>query len=214
MRGKEKRMESKVSDRIKMRRRELGLSYQELADSTGISKSTLQRYETGSIKNIPLDKLDSLAKGLQTDALFILGKTEPNNAEFINNGIYRIPVFDSVSAGFGAYADSRAVCYIPTYIEHPGEKDDFLWINVRGDSMAPTIEDGDRILVKRRDSVDNGSVAVVMVGDEAFVKKIRFGRGWVELHSVNPYYPVRRFEGAEADDVRVVGAVIEVSKRL
>ena len=207
-------MEELASDRIKRRRKELGLSYQELADSTGISKSTLQRYETGSIKNIPLDKLDVLAEGLQTTALFILGKTEPTNAEFISSGIYNVPVFDSVSAGFGAYADSRAVCRIPTYIEHPGEKDDFLWINVRGDSMAPTIEDGDRILVKRRDSVDSGSVAVVMIGDAAFVKKIKYGRNWVELHSINPYYPVRRFDGAEANDVRVVGAVIEVSKRL
>ncbi|MBO6232153.1 MAG: helix-turn-helix domain-containing protein [Ruminiclostridium sp.] len=207
-------MEELASDRIKRRRKELGLSYQELADSTGISKSTLQRYETGSIRSIPLDKLDTLAKGLHTDALFILGREESNNAEFIDTGIYRIPVFDSVSAGFGAYADSRAVCRIPTYIEHPGEKDDFLWINVRGDSMAPTIEDGDRILVKRRDSVDSGSVAVVMIGDEAFVKKIKYGRNWVELHSINPYYPVRRFDGAEANDVRVVGAVIEVSKRL
>ena len=207
-------MEELASDRIKRRRKELGLSYQELADSTGISKSTLQRYETGSIRSIPLDKLDTLAKGLHTDALFILGREESNNAEFIDTGIYRIPVFDSVSAGFGAYADSRAVCRIPTYIEHPGEKDDFLWINVRGDSMAPTIEDGDRILVKRRDSVDSGSVAVVMIGDEAFVKKIKYGRNWVEPHSINPYYPVRRFDGAEANDVRVVGAVIEVSKRL
>ena len=207
-------MEELASDRIKRRRKELGLSYQELADSTGISKSTLQRYETGSIRSIPLDKLDTLAKGLHTDALFILGREESNNAEFIDTGIYRIPVFDSVSAGFGAYADSRAVCRIPTYIEHPGEKDDFLWINVRGDSMAPTIEDGDRILVKRRDSVDSGSVAVVMIGDEAFVKKIKYGRNWVELHSINPYYPVRRFDGAEANDVRVVGAVIEVSTRL
>ena len=207
-------MGNSTSERIKMRRKELGMSYQELADCTGISKSTLQRYETGSIKNIPLDKLDSLAKGLQTDALFILGKTERNNAEIINNGIYRIPVFDSVSAGFGAYADSRAVCYIPTFIEHPGEKDEFLWINVRGDSMAPTIEDGDRILVKRLDSVENGSVAVVMIGDDAFVKKIKYGRNWVELHSINPYYPVRRFDGADADDVRVVGLVVEVSKKL
>ena len=203
-----------TAKRIQQRRKELGLSYQELADSTGISKSTLQRYETGSIKNIPLDKLDVLAEGLQTTALFILGKTEQNNAEFIDTGICRVPVFDSVSAGFGAYADSRAVCYIPTYLDHPGDKDEFLWINVRGDSMAPTIEDGDRILVRRRDSVDSGSVAVVMIGDEAFVKKIKYGRNWVELHSINPYYPVRRFENESADDVRVVGAVVEVSKKL
>ena len=203
-----------AAERIAKRRRELGLSYQELADRTGLSKSTLQRYETGSIGSIPLDKLDILAQGLETSALFILGKEESSNAEIMRTRIYDVPVFDSVSAGFGAYADSHIVRHFPTYIEHGGDDGDYLWINVRGDSMSPRIDDGDRILVKRRDSVDNGSVAVVMVGDEAFVKKIRFGRGWVELHSINPYYPVRRFEGVEADDVRVVGAVIEVSKRL
>ena len=44
-----------AAERIAQRRRELGLSYQELADRTGLSKSTLQRYETGSIGSIPLD---------------------------------------------------------------------------------------------------------------------------------------------------------------
>ncbi|MBO6302375.1 MAG: helix-turn-helix domain-containing protein [Ruminiclostridium sp.] len=203
-----------AAERIKVRRKELGLSYQELADLTGISKSTLQRYETGSIKSIPLAKLDVLAEGLKTTALYILGKPEQTNAEIISDGICRIPVYDSVSAGFGAYADSHVVCYIPTFIEHPVENSEFLWINVRGDSMAPTIEDGDRILVRRSDSVDSGSVAVVMIGEEAFVKKIKFGEDWVELHSINPYYPVRRFDKAAAADVRVVGAVVEVSKKL
>ena len=203
-----------VSERIAARRKELRLSYQELADRTGISKSTLQRYETGSIGNIPLDKLGVLAKGLETSELYIIGKDEAANAEFVGTGIYEVPVFDSVSAGFGAYADSHAVRYIPTYLEHGGEKNSYLWINVRGDSMSPKIEDGDRILVKRLDSVDSGSVAVVMIGDEAFVKKIKYGTDWVELHSFNPYYPVRRLEGAEAGDVRVVGLVMEVSKKL
>ena len=115
-----------ASERIKQRRKELGMSYQELADLTGISKSTLQRYETGSIKNIPLDKLDVLAEGLNTTALFILGKTEPTNAEIISSGICNVPVFDSVSAGFGAYADSRVSSYIPTFIGHGVENGDLL----------------------------------------------------------------------------------------
>ncbi|MBQ9384246.1 MAG: helix-turn-helix domain-containing protein [Ruminiclostridium sp.] len=209
-----------TAERIKQRRRALGLSYQRLAERTGIARSTLQRYETGNIRNIPLDKLNVLAEGLETSARFILGMPEPSNAEPIGSEIYKVPVFDSVSAGFGAYADSRVMCYIPTYIEHSGEKEDFLWINVKGDSMAPTIDDGDRILVKRRDSVDSGSIAVVMIGDEAFVKRIKYGRGkgavksWVELHSINPYYPVRRFENEETNNVRVVGLVVEVSKKL
>ena len=41
--------------RIKSRRESLDLSFQQLADLTGMSKSTLQRYETGGIKNMPLD---------------------------------------------------------------------------------------------------------------------------------------------------------------
>ena len=203
-----------VSERIALRRKELGLSYQELADRTGISKSTLQRYETGAIGNIPLEKLGVLAKGLETTDLYILGKNEGANAEVLGTGIYQIPVFDSVSAGFGVYADSRAVRYIPTYLEHGGEHPDYLWINVRGDSMSPKIEDGDRILVKRLDSIDSGSVAVVMIGDDAYVKKIKYGKDWVELHSFNPYYPVRRLEGEDARSVRVVGLVMEVSKKL
>lgn len=37
------------------------MSYQILSDKVGISKSTLQRYETGYIKNIPVDKLKDIA---------------------------------------------------------------------------------------------------------------------------------------------------------
>ncbi|MBP5605310.1 MAG: helix-turn-helix domain-containing protein [Ruminiclostridium sp.] len=205
---------SSTASRIKKRRTELGLSYQELAAITGISKSTLQRYETGSIKSIPLDKLGPLAMGLKTTVMYILGNLEPNNAEIITENIRNVPVFDSVSAGFGAYADSDAVGSIPTYLGNAAAEDSYIWINVKGDSMAPIIEDGDRILVRRSDSVDSGSVAVVMIGDEAFVKKIKFGKDWIELHSINPYYPVRRFENEDAADVRVVGKVTEVSKKL
>ena len=62
--------------RIKTKREELQLSYQQLADITGMSKSTLQRYETGGIKNIPLDKLEILATALKTTPEWILGLAE------------------------------------------------------------------------------------------------------------------------------------------
>lgn len=64
---------SEVIDRIKGRRMELKLSYQDLADITGLSKSTLQRYETGYIKNIPVDKLELLADALETTPAALMG---------------------------------------------------------------------------------------------------------------------------------------------
>ncbi len=62
-----------IAQRIKQRRMELNLSLQDVADMTEMSKSTLQRYESGSIRNIPLQKLGVLASALQTSADWILG---------------------------------------------------------------------------------------------------------------------------------------------
>ena len=62
-----------IVERIKSRRIELEYSFQDLADLTGMSKSTLQRYETGGIKNIPLDKLKTLARALKVSPEWIMG---------------------------------------------------------------------------------------------------------------------------------------------
>ena len=61
---------------ISERRKALGLSYQKLADLTGLSKSTVQRYETGAIKNLPVEKLPLLAKALNTSPSYLMGWPE------------------------------------------------------------------------------------------------------------------------------------------
>ncbi len=70
----------KIAERIKARRIELNMSYQDLADKTGISRSTLQRYETGAIKNLPIDKFELIANALNISAAKLMGleNTEPN----------------------------------------------------------------------------------------------------------------------------------------
>ncbi|MBR1533828.1 MAG: helix-turn-helix transcriptional regulator [Ruminococcus sp.] len=65
---------ARIGKRIKTRREKLGLSLQQLADLTGMSKSTLQRYETGGIKNIPLVMLEPLAIALSMTPEMILGE--------------------------------------------------------------------------------------------------------------------------------------------
>lgn len=59
--------------KIKERRNDLNMSYQELANKTGLSKSTLQRYETGSIKNMPIDKLEVIANALDISPAYLMG---------------------------------------------------------------------------------------------------------------------------------------------
>lgn len=84
----EERDTSEIIKRIKERRIMQNLSYQDLADKTGISKSTLQRYETGFIKNLPIDKLEILANALNTTPGYLMGwEIESADASLEDNTI-------------------------------------------------------------------------------------------------------------------------------
>ena len=71
-----------IMSRMKKRREELNMSYQTLSDKVGISKSTLQRSESGYIKNMPVDKLEDIARALCVSPSYLMGwEDEPSKNE-------------------------------------------------------------------------------------------------------------------------------------
>ena len=74
-----------ISARLKDRREALGYSFQQLAELTGMSKSTLQRYESGAIKNIPLARLETLTAALKTTPEKLLGLQMAQSGEDSSN---------------------------------------------------------------------------------------------------------------------------------
>lgn len=56
---------TKIGENIKNRRQELGIPVQKLADTIGLSRATIYRYENGEIKKMPFDHAISFAKILQ-----------------------------------------------------------------------------------------------------------------------------------------------------
>ena len=190
----------------------------ELAQKLGYkSKTSVTHMENG--RDIPRAMIVNLANILDSTPAYLMGwdETSDSNAEILSTGekIYNIPVFRSVSAGFGAYACSDIVTYMPLFIEHAADVPDMLCIKVEGNSMYPKIEDGDVVVVRKQDSVDSGSIAVVIVdGDQGFVKKVVYDRDTIELISINPEYEPKVFKGSEVLRVRVVGAVKKIIKEL
>lgn len=63
-----------IAQRLHQRRTALRFSLQQLADRTGLSRSTLQRYETGAIHNIPLSSILALCRALQVTPQWLLGQ--------------------------------------------------------------------------------------------------------------------------------------------
>ena len=63
-------------ERIKQRREQLGISQTELAECIGTSKQNLYKYENDIITNIPSDRVEALAKRLNTSPAYIMGWNE------------------------------------------------------------------------------------------------------------------------------------------
>lgn len=193
-----------------------GKSANAVAKDLRIASGTVSEWKKGRApQNATLLKIAEYF-GVSVD--YLLGKEDKHVAseelsELDQQNVYMIPLYETVSAGFGALAISDIVDYIPSYIPNALEASETICIRVRGDSMAPKIENGDIIQVRKQDSVDSGTVAVVLIdGDEGLVKYIMYGETWIELRSINPMYKPMRFNGPDKLRVRVVGLVTKIIK--
>lgn len=62
-----------IGQRIRTKRKEMGMSVDELAARLGKDRSTVYRYEKGDIENLPLDILEPIAKALDTTPAVLMG---------------------------------------------------------------------------------------------------------------------------------------------
>lgn len=62
-----------IGQRIRARRKEMGMSVDELAARLGKDRSTVYRYEKGDIENLPLDVLQPIADALDTQPAELMG---------------------------------------------------------------------------------------------------------------------------------------------
>ena len=84
-----------------------------------------------------------------------------------------------------------------------------------GDSMKPTIADGDPLIVDTNvETFLDGWVCTFTVGDDAFVKRLRRGPGHTIMVSDNPDWPTREEPIPSVEHFRLVGRVRWVGRTL
>ena len=92
-----------VGERIKHRRKEVGMSAEQVAEKLGISPSTVYRYENGEIEQMGIDKLIPIADALQTTPAYLMGWNN-DFSEPAGNEIYRkdnhCNAFNEIRIGF------------------------------------------------------------------------------------------------------------------
>ena len=74
-----------IGERIKKRRKELGLSAEQIAEKLGVSPATIYRYESNDIMNMRIDKLEPIAKVLRTTPAYLMGWMKQKKITQITN---------------------------------------------------------------------------------------------------------------------------------
>lgn len=205
-----------LSERIRKLRKEKGMSLEQLAEMIGTSRQTVHRYETGVIANIPHEKIEALAKALETTPSSLMGWEENIDISSFNNitvanissaSTKKLPVLGNVACGEPIFASEDQGYYVKANADISAD----FCLTARGDSMINArIFDGDLLFVRKQESVDDGEIAVVLIDDEATVKRVYFNRedGILTLMPENPTYKPMRYMGSQLDRIRILGKVV------
>ena len=197
-----------IYERIKQRRKELGLSAEDVAAALGVSPATIYRYEKKDIKKFPTEILDPLAKVLHTSPAYLLGWVDDSEQTASNiiplTKVRRIPLIGKIACGAPILATQNVeeMLLLPDNV-----KADFA-LTCKGDSMIDArIHDGDIVFVLSQEEVENGEIAAVRIGDEATLKRFYRKGDTVILQPENKNYEPLVFSKDEinSSDIEIIG---------
>ena len=189
--------------KLKKRRLELGLTLEDVGNLVGVSKSTVMKWETGFIENMRRDNVALLAKALRVSPLWIMGMDEPES--ILSLKTKKVPLLGTIAAGepIYAYEDCR------TYVEVDECLDVDFCLQVKGDSMVDArINNGDVVFVRKQSAVDDGEIAVVLLDNEATLKRFYKNNGGIILKPENSNYQPRYYTAEDFAEIKILGKAI------
>lgn len=194
------------AENLKKLLEENGKTQSDLVNHFGITASTISDW--CNAKKYPrVDKVQKLADYfgvLKSDLTEKATDLEPYNPT------KRIPILGYISAGLPLYAEEHVEGH--TYTDLNGGSEYFA-LRVKGDSMtAARIFEGDLVIIRKQDIVDNGEIAVVMVNDDEATVKIFNRTGSIVTLTPQSYNPEHKIQVYDLrhTNIRILGKVIRV----
>ena len=201
---------SDLGEKIYVLRKQKGMTLEELGDKVGVGKSTVRKWETGFIANMRRDKIAAIADALEVSPSYLMGWNEEEEGVLI-------PVYGRVAAGKPIEASQDNIIGYEKIEPATARRGTHYALVIRGDSMEPTICDGDTVIVRVQPDAENGEIVVATVnGDDATCKKLyKIPGGGIQLHSINQSYDPFTFDkdSVESVPVRILGKVVEMRRK-
>ncbi|MEM3713507.1 MAG: S24 family peptidase [Candidatus Aenigmatarchaeota archaeon] len=157
---------------LKKLRKKHGYTVRELSEKVNINYATLSRLENAE-SHFNNDYIRILSKFFNVSSDYLLGlDTVPTNVLPINNSVFKpIRILGSIRAGEPNEVFQNTVGYLMANVNDP---DNYFYLQVVGDSMSPTLLDGDYVLVRFQKTANNNQIVVAgLNGTEATVKRLK-----------------------------------------
>ncbi len=198
-----------VGEIIKSLRKNKSLTQIQFAHQFGISSGTIAMWETDK-RQPDGETLARLADFFGVTVDYLLGREERSGLKS-KRGKW-IPVYGEIAAGIPIEAIEDIIDY-EEISEEMAAQGEYIALRIKGDSMEPKISDGDVVIIRRQESVENGQIAAVMVnGDSATLKRIKQENNGLWLISSNQAYPPIFYTRKECEQlpVRILGRLVEL----
>lgn len=202
----------KINERIRFLRTQLGMTQEELAKKMGYrGKSAISKIESGE-NDIGQSMIQKYADALGVTPAFLLFG---NDGVDDTDDVVEFRVVGEVAAGYEHIAQENwegDTIEIPRSYLHGRPASDYMVLSVVGDSMYPEYRDGDRVLIKKCDTMPcSGRVGLFRYnGENATLKRIDYinGEDWVKLVPINPMYPPVKITGEDLTRCAVIGVPV------
>lgn len=178
-----------TSDRINQRMRDLGLQHKDLVAATGASKGTVTNWING-VNNPTGKRLVQLAQALKTTSSWLLtGNSTPEFTQVepwdsntpLDDDEIEIPFFKDFSFACGGGSIGEAIANETRKLRMSKAtlrnlsimKENAVAATAIGDSMSPTIKDGDTIHVDLgRKNIKDGKIFAICIGGLFYCKRL------------------------------------------
>lgn len=190
-------------------RKNAHITQEKFAAQIGVARSTIAMYETN--KSEPdFAVIQKIADYFNVSVDYLLDRETPLSSNQ-GRGV-KIPVYGEIAAGIPIEAIEDIIDFeeITPELAASGE---FLALSIKGDSMAPRIQNGDVVIIRRQETVENGDIAAVMVnGDSATLKRVKPDANGLWLLPLNPAFTPLFYTKKECAEkpVRILGKMIEL----
>ena len=180
-----------------------------LADSLGVTRQTI----SNRIKNNSQVTVSEIKKIEDFFGISLLNQDEDAN-DAINLNYYT-DVFASCGDGNIVFSDEKIKLSFSTLlIDDYSRQKKYSMINASGNSMAPTIDSGDKLIVEHwnGNQIQDNKIYVFCFNNEFYVKRLSKNLDEIIIKSDNPEYRTRTINGTTLEELTLIGKIVGIIK--